>query len=155
AVLGLANVRRFAIGAIDREVHNELPSIVRALRAIADEIRPRTVLTHAYEGGHPDHDATAFAVRAAMPGVELTEFAGYHAGGLDLLPRPGAIEIRRLTEAELARRDRALACFVSQAPILESLRRARECVRTAPREDFGKPPHEGPLFYERHGWGID
>ncbi len=36
------------------------------------------VLTHAYEGGHPDHEAVAFAVQAS--GRPRIEMAGYHAG---------------------------------------------------------------------------
>ena len=32
---------------------------------VLDDVRPDVVLTHAYEGGHSDHDATAFAVHLA------------------------------------------------------------------------------------------
>ena len=57
------------------------------------------VLTHAYEGGHPDHDAVAFAVSGggAARGSDaadttVVEMPFYHAGpgGLDpaALPSP-------------------------------------------------------------------
>ena len=43
-------------------------------QALARVLRPllagtRVVVTHAYEGGHPDHDAVAFAVHAAVAEV--------------------------------------------------------------------------------------
>ena len=42
------------------------------------------VITHPYEGGHPDHDACAFAARAAVRHsankAKLMEFTSYHAG---------------------------------------------------------------------------
>lgn len=59
------------------------------LAAIAEALRPRLaaadiVLTHAYEGGHGDHDAVAFAVHAAgrLSGGRplLMEMPFYHAG---------------------------------------------------------------------------
>ena len=40
------------------------------------------VLTHAYEGGHPDHDAVAFAVHRAArrTSAAVVEMPFYHAG---------------------------------------------------------------------------
>lgn len=63
----------FAIGAI-----------AIALRdALADRA---VVFTHAHEGGHPDHDAVALALRLARPGVgTVIECAGYHAKPGDAL----------------------------------------------------------------------
>jgi hypothetical protein len=48
-------------------------------------IKPDIVFTHPYEGGHPDHDFTAFAVHAACRLTKSTksviaEFASYNAG---------------------------------------------------------------------------
>ena len=59
-----------------------------ALEGALARFAPDLVLTHPYEGGHPDHDATAFVTRAALtrhqrPGnarpIVLGEFASYHA----------------------------------------------------------------------------
>jgi LmbE family N-acetylglucosaminyl deacetylase len=52
------------------------------------EHQAEVVLSHPYEGGHPDHDATAFAVHAACRlmarrvggSPRIVEFACYHAG---------------------------------------------------------------------------
>src|SRR5512133_2936129 len=60
------------------------------------------VLTHPYEGGHPDHDSTAFAVHCAVqrmaeagPAPVILEVSSYfnRAGMMatgDFLPQPGA-----------------------------------------------------------------
>ncbi|MBY0111164.1 PIG-L family deacetylase [Patescibacteria group bacterium] len=47
--------------------------LAQTAKRLADMFRAQgihTVLTHAYEGGHPDHDATAFAVHAAQKIIE-------------------------------------------------------------------------------------
>ena len=47
---------------------------------------PTSILTHAYEGGHPDHDAVAFAVAAAVrvagraADTTIVEMPFYRAG---------------------------------------------------------------------------
>ncbi len=51
------------LGVADQEASLHLAAIARALRRAMGEAD--LVLTHAYEGGHSDHDAVAFAVAAA------------------------------------------------------------------------------------------
>ena len=50
---------------MDSEVSLNMVPVTRRLMEIFDDLRPEVVITHPYEGGHTDHDATAFAVRAA------------------------------------------------------------------------------------------
>ena len=120
--------------------------------------------THAYEGGHPDHDAVALAARLAVDAsrrpVVLFEFPTYNAasGSLAvgvLIPRPDA-EVTQfaLTPQEQSLKKQMLACFVSQHRILDSFPLEREWLRPAPRYDFSKPPHPGTLYYETRpmGW---
>ncbi|MBV8493585.1 MAG: PIG-L family deacetylase [Alphaproteobacteria bacterium] len=61
---------------------HHLVSLTRRVEEIFEQERPAAVITHAYEGGHPDHDASAFAVHAAcalMPALPTTlEMALYH-----------------------------------------------------------------------------
>jgi hypothetical protein len=45
-------------------------------------------------------------------------------------------------------------CFSSQAKVLRGFDIAVERFRRAPRYDFTRPPHEGPLHYERLGWPL-
>src|SRR3954454_22762099 len=74
----------------DQEATFALERIAGLLRELIVATGPDMLLTHPYEGGHPDHDAVAFAVRAAVtllerdanenaPAPILAEFAGYHA----------------------------------------------------------------------------
>jgi N-acetylglucosamine malate deacetylase 2 len=80
---------------------------------------------------------------------------GLHAG--DFLPdvqadaRGVTIE---LTPEECADKRALLACFASQKDTLRWFRVDVERFRPAPRYDFLRPPHAGPLFYEQHAWGM-
>ena len=74
-------------GVSDREAAAHLPRLAREIAVLLRQLRPKVVMTHAYEGGHPDHDAAAIAVRAAAqllrrgraPVPDLFEMALYHA----------------------------------------------------------------------------
>ena len=66
----LDGMSRECLGIPDQQSALRLSALARDL---ADRIRahsPEVIFTHAYEGGHPDHDACAFAVHQA---VALTE----------------------------------------------------------------------------------
>ena len=116
------------------------------------------VVTHSYEGGHPDHDATAFAVHAAVrlaraDPPQLIEMSGYHAGpsgiavGAFLPATTAAPIVLELSAEEMALKRRMLACFGSQQQVLSSFPIGPEVVRIAPKYDFTAPPHPGRLFY--------
>ena len=64
----------------DQDASLHMHGITARLAALLDAHGVTAVLTHAYEGGHPDHDATAFCVAQAAAGRELVEFPTYHAG---------------------------------------------------------------------------
>ena len=118
----------------------------------------------AYEGGHPDHDAAAFAVRAAVslvpppvPGV--VEFPLYHAGPRGMavarfIPAGSHAEEVVLADEERELKRRMVACFASQQCVLAAFPLDRERFRAAPAHDFGRPPHEGRLLYETRPWGL-
>jgi len=166
ALAGVAASRLVALGAIDQEAAFELERLTRAVEELLARERPRFVLTHAYEGGHPDHDAAAFVVRHAIAraraAVEVIELAGYHeqdsaiAAGR-FLPAPGAqapLEVC-LDGAAQARKRRLLDCFASQREVLARFSVEVERYRRAPRYRFDEPPHAGRLHYERFGWPLD
>lgn len=149
------------LGIVDQEACRELPALARAVGSEILGFHPEIVITHAYEGGHPDHDAVAFAVaaacaRLAAPPVVL-EMALYHGASGQLRPGeflPGtAAVVHRLTEAQRTLRRAMLDRHVSQratlAPFLDV---AHEAFRPAPAYDFTSPPHRGALLYER--WGL-
>jgi N-acetylglucosamine malate deacetylase 2 len=160
----------------DQEATFALQRIVGLLRELIAAIRPDMLLTHPYEGGHPDHDAVALAVPAAVtllergagktwPAPLVAEFAGYHAsreGGREtsFIVHPGFPEaLFRLSDGERRLKSRMLELHTTQAAVLADFPRDRELFRLAPTYDFSRPPHPGPLLYERAGsggdWGID
>ncbi len=142
------------LGAPDQGASDRLVQLTLALRG---RLQDHVLLTHPYEGGHPDHDATAFiAVHCRCP---VLEFAGYHAspnGGMTtgaFLPGPQPVRLD-LTPAEQACKRAMLAAFTTQAATLAPFGTAYELFRAAPRYDFTQPPHPGPLHYERYDWGT-
>ncbi|WP_237476916.1 PIG-L deacetylase family protein [Lichenibacterium dinghuense] len=77
---GVAEARHHGFGVADQGAASRIAEIARRLAPLAS--RADAVLTHAYEGGHPDHDAVAFAVHAAArrAGRPVVEMPFYHAG---------------------------------------------------------------------------
>ncbi|MBR0665532.1 PIG-L family deacetylase [Roseomonas hellenica] len=165
AVAGIAADRALACGIPDQQATLRLADLTRQLAALIAARRPAALITHAYEGGHPDHDATAFAVHAALrltdaPRPTLLEMAGYYAGpqGMEtgcFLPMAGCAPVR-LPVSPAARESklRMIACFATQARVLAGFPVDVEALRPAPRYDFTRPPHPGRLHYENHPWGM-
>jgi LmbE family N-acetylglucosaminyl deacetylase len=173
AVAAFPEERLVAMGLVDQEASLDLAGLARALCALMARFRPDVVLTHAYEGGHPDHDATAFAVHAgrallarsrehgatAVP--DLLEMASYHAGaGAEVvrgrfLGADGDPVVRELSPEEVELKERMIACFRTRRRALGALDLGVERYRSAPRYDFTQPPHPGPLLYEGLPWGMD
>ena len=147
------------LGVVDQEASFCMPALARALSRLFDAHGIEAVITHAYEGGHPDHDATAFAVHAAAGGRPVLEFAGYHAdpsGALltgRFLPGPDPTVIT-LTEAERTRKRAMFDCFRSQARTLAAFGTDKELFRPVPSYDFTQPPLPGRLNYEHWGWSM-
>ena len=169
--LGLAGVppaRIHALGAADQGAVDGLVPLARALARLLEALRPARLVTHAYEGGHPDHDAAALVARGACgilarggaPAPRLFEMACYHGGPgrlvpFEFLPGTAKVRTRRLDGAARRRKQEMLARFASQRdvlgwfPVLDA-----ERYRRAPPADFSRPPHPGPLWYERLGFGA-
>jgi LmbE family N-acetylglucosaminyl deacetylase len=169
--LALAHVPREHIhdlGLVDQEASFALVELVRHLALRIEADRPGIVLTHAYEGGHPDHDATAFAVHAAVqlvgeaggPTPEVVEFAAYHWDGDAMrtgafLTRPDAPEhVTPLGNDEQLLKRAMFACYETQQRVLAYFPTDVERFRLAPAYDFTAPPHDGRLFYEWFDWRV-
>ena len=162
--------RCLEIGIVDQEASFQLVQLTNALIQIFTHLDPDIVLTHAYEGGHPDHDAVAFAVNHARRFLArrstripaAIEFACYHRNPdgenmetASFLPVPGIEPIVvPLSEAQQARKQQMFSCYISQHEILAQFPLHVEAFRIAPPYDFTLPPHPGPLFYEGFDWGM-
>ncbi len=71
--------RRVGLGVADQGASLALDALIAALTPLLADMA--AVFTHPYEGGHPDHDAVAFAVHRSAR-CPVFEFAGYHARGV-------------------------------------------------------------------------
>jgi LmbE family N-acetylglucosaminyl deacetylase len=169
AMLAIPFGRCFSFDLIDQQVHLRLDTLIPDLTRLVVDIKPDLVMTHCYEGGHPDHDSAAFAasrLRFSIPGFELLEFPLYHAV-------PGTSEavfskfldeedpctsssdtILHLDPPEVELKTRMLNCFSSQRDILSRFSLSSETFRPAPQYDFRHPPHPGPLLYEQWNFGV-
>jgi N-acetylglucosamine malate deacetylase 2 len=169
ALCGIDASQRICLHCPDQQAALRMAELARALQRLFHEFRPAAVLTHPYEGGHPDHDATAFAVHAAAhslrragePAPGLLEMSSYHLGVDGMLPGTflpaGEQEVRtvHLTPDEQRHKRALFDCFASQGRTLACFPLDVERFRRAPAYDFRAPPHAGPLFYERFPWGMD
>src|SRR5215813_13395536 len=101
------------LGIVDQEAMHHLVSLTHSIRYLLQEEKPEAVVTHAYEGGHPDHDAAAFAVHLASRFldepphlIEMTSHFrrdGRRVFG-EFLPSEEAVTTIHLNEAELQRK---------------------------------------------------
>src|SRR5690606_28103850 len=147
--------------------HRHLTGIAAVVEAAIDVIRPAVLLTHAYEGGHPDHDSTAWAVRRAcatlvdrnVAAPPILEAPLYHArcGSFEtnsFLDEDGTTATIALDADEVARKQVMLSRFASQAATIAPFRASPERFRHARPCDFRAAPHAGVLWYERQRWGV-
>lgn len=168
ALAGVRPEQCIGLGYADQEAALHLPEIAGRLQHLLRQLQPKFVFTHPYEGGHPDHDACSFAVRAALTGLAnegmmppaLMEFTSYHLRNgvfepFEFLPNSDEpVHTKQLTDVERALKERMYACYPSQAHVLVKFPIGVERHRNAPLYDYTRPPHEGPLYYEQFPSGM-
>jgi LmbE family N-acetylglucosaminyl deacetylase len=155
------------LNIVDQETVANLMRVIRQICAVIMENPVDAIITHPYEGGHPDHDATAFAAHAVLRVMEregkfspprLFEMTSYHNSPNGIEPAcfinegPNTVTLT-LTDEERKFKQNLLNCFKTQQATLQYFPPTVEKFRVAPRYDFSRPPHEGTLFYENFGWG--
>lgn len=166
AAMAMAGVTAAAIclGCPDQQASFQIAEIARRLTDLFAELSPAVVFTHPYEGGHPDHDATAAAVHAAARleggSFALCEFASYHSSPKGLMTEaflPNGtddLEEHALSEAERQTKRKILSCYQSQHQVLQQFPLRYEPTRIAPAYNFTEAPHAGILHYEHYDWGV-
>jgi LmbE family N-acetylglucosaminyl deacetylase len=167
ALTGIGADALIGFGVPDQEAALDLAGTARRLGSLLAGRGIEVVLTHAYEGGHPDHDAVAFAAHAACrlaaatgepPG--LIEMPFYHAGRAGWIRQRFTVEggppelALRLQEADRALKQRMYDAHATQRETLASFPPEWERFRVAPAHDFTALPNGGDLLYERYGWGM-
>lgn len=162
AVGGPPSRRMISMGLPDQQVHLHLPELFRALAALFVERSTSIVLTHAFEGGHPDHDSVAFAVSQAARSIAVVEMPYYRLGPAGQLSQSflgvkGAGDEHRIEidEQESERKKRMLAAYKTQQGPLSQVSLTFETFRLSPPYDFSKLPNGGRILYEAlFDWGI-
>lgn len=166
ALCGVPREHVLSLGCPELRAAWSLLPLCQRFAAIVERYGPDCVLTHAYEGSHPDHDAAAFIAHGALRMIEgesratLLEMAATH-------PTPGQQQANRflaatgtrafthvLSEAEQSHKRAMLACHTSQHAVLSSAGLTWERFRRAPAYDFTRAPHAGSLSYERMGTAM-
>ena len=171
AVAGVSPDRLVFLGGIDQESIFQFPKLLELFLRVVLVTAPDAIVTHPYEGGHPDHDTAALMVQTAMrlmsrDGVARwarMEMTSYHArdgkrftGEFLAMQETSAEDgiTFHLSSEERAMKARMLGCYSSQRHVLSEFPLGPERLRVAPIYDFAKPPHEGCLWYECLGWPI-
>jgi N-acetylglucosamine malate deacetylase 2 len=157
------------IGIADQEATLNLVSLTRYL-AHRFRLGFDRVITHAYEGGHPDHDAAAFCVHAACALIAkaggtppvIVEAPLYNAPGGVFQSNhflahgdAGPVACFKLSPAEQLLKSRMFDCHASQRKLLTQFDLTEEKFRQAPRYHFAAAPHAGRPGFDQFGWGLN
>jgi LmbE family N-acetylglucosaminyl deacetylase len=170
AAMALGDVPEDALVSLDiadQEASLFLPDTARRLAALFRERSFDVVITHAFEGGHPDHDATALAVHAAAALLKegglapaLVEMPLYHLGLTGwtvqrFVAAPGPPETAiELSDDQRRRKQAMINAHHTQRQVLSMVAADIERVRPAATYDFSVLPNEGRLLYDLYGWGM-
>lgn len=145
-----------------------LADLTKQITMFLQQSEADIVVTHPYEGGHPDHDATAFATHAALRLMKQNGFRPPVLFEMALRPSkdfkaklpeflPGSErETTTLLLDERARKlkQQMFACFETQRESLEVSPVGPEKFRQPSAYDFSAPPQEGKLHYENFDWAL-
>jgi N-acetylglucosamine malate deacetylase 2 len=154
------------LDAVDSAAVFEAAQLALRLALMWSATRPPAVLVHAYEGGHPDHDAAALVAHLAaalltcdgVPAPSLLEMTSYHAdggrfaSGRFLAGGPEEL-VFPLTPEDVERKRAMLEAYASQSEVLCVFAPTTpERFRIAPAYDFLRAPHPGALWFEIQRW---
>ncbi|HSS22356.1 MAG TPA: PIG-L family deacetylase [Pyrinomonadaceae bacterium] len=169
--LAVANVpkdRIIDLWVPDHRAANQLADLTKRITTFLQQTGADIVLTHPYEGGHPDHDATSFASHAAVrlmiesglrPPVifelglypsndEQNKITGFLPGS------NGEVTTLVLDDRSRELKQRMVACLNGHGKHLNGAAIDSERFRRPPKYDFSVPPRKGKLHYENFDWAI-
>jgi N-acetylglucosamine malate deacetylase 2 len=167
ALAGIGAEALISFAIPDQQAALGLAGLARRLASTCADRDITVIITHAYEGGHPDHDATAFAAHAAAlllaarRPILVVEMPLYRLGATatvyqQFLPDRMRVQIAiPLTHDERERKRRMIEAHQTQKSVLEAFQSDFERFRPAPAYDFAALPNGGRMLYEQHDWGMD
>jgi N-acetylglucosamine malate deacetylase 2 len=165
AIAGVPADRVFDLLIPNRRAAFCLFELTKRIASFLQQSGADIVITHPYEGSHPDHDATAFATHAAVRLIRENGFKPPVLFEMALHPDvarqtrvtqflPGAEE--ETTTLVLDKRARKLKeqMFVAleTEPDVSSSPIGSEKFRRPPEYDFLLPPQPDELYYADLGW---
>jgi N-acetylglucosamine malate deacetylase 2 len=166
-IAGVDETSLIQIGVPDQDAARHIADIARVLVEVIASRGIRCAITHAYEGGHPDHDAVSCAASASCHllerkghAISLHEMPLYHQGANRELRQTfashkSAAELSVFLDADAqVRKRRMLACYKTQRRMLSGFAIETERFRPTPQHDFTALPNDGALLYEHHDWGV-
>lgn len=158
---------RISLDAPDQEAAFRLAETTQKLVDLFVKNDIKFALTHAYEGGHPDHDATAFAVHTARAlmkkdGLDLGiietplyRIEGSRSVRQSFVPMPDLEAITLpLNAEEIALKEKLFAAHASQSKILAEMSTTTEWLRGAPDYNFEQLPNGGEISHLFEDAGI-
>jgi LmbE family N-acetylglucosaminyl deacetylase len=169
AALAIANVpedRVVEFAVKDHCAAHCLADLTKKITTFLQQSGADIVVTHPYEGGHPDHDATAFATHAALRLMKQNGFRPPVLFEMALHPStdfkaklpeflPGSErETTTLLLDERAQKlkQQMFACLETQRESLAVSPVGPEKFRQPSAYDFSTPPQGGKLHYENFDW---
>lgn len=169
--LALADVparRVFELWVPEHRAANHLISLTRRTATFLQKSGADIVITHPYEGAHPDHDATSFATHAALrllkeSGLQppvVFEMGLYPSKDLRtrvtgfLSAMDGEITTLLLDDRSRELKQRMFACLETHPGNVSGSAIDTEKFRRPPKYDFTLPPEPNKLHYENFGWAI-
>jgi len=155
--------RVMLLGIPDQQAVRNLEFVIDELGRLFSHYGIHVVLTHAYEGGHPDHDAAAFCVHQAASSnthsigiVEMPYYRAADTGAVQQSFAPGgdAPIVLALNEKGRRLKRQMIAEYKTQANVLAGFSLETEQFRIAPDYDFMQLPNGGRVLYECESWGV-
>ncbi len=149
-------------GIVDQELFQNLAPAVLALEKVIDRLAPDAILSPAYEGGHPDHDAACFmaSVVGRHAAIPVWESPLYHmkadgSRAVQAFHQTTGQELELRAENDLLQKKVAMfRIYESQALALNDFWPEMETFRPIADYDFVRPPLPWKLHYEHWGWPM-
>jgi N-acetylglucosamine malate deacetylase 1 len=140
-----------------RSLRSHLADAMKLVEAAIAEHRIDELWAPAWEGAHQDHDAANLLASRFEAKIRTREFAEYNFMGGKVRSgvfahAAGNEETRQLTEEESSWKRSLIARYESERGNLAHIKAQTESLRDLPAHDYGKPPHEGRLFWTRFHW---